>query len=172
MHAFECMHSHHPYINNPVHVLTHSNSHICTFTFTHMHIHIHVHTRTFTYSLIHTHAYSHTHTHSFIHMHIQMLTRAHTFIHVQHCVQSHSHVKYLRDLDLLRLFHSICPPSYLPVFLHSFDLCLIVTFNESCSNMCTITSKRLCLCNAHQVTMTQEKDPRIHRPPSIRPFLF
>lgn len=67
-------------------------------------------------------------------MHIQMLTHVHTHSCTYNIVYKHihSHVKYLRYLDLLRLCHSIGPSSScLPVFLHSFHLCLIVTFNKT-----------------------------------------
>lgn len=78
------------------------NSHICTHIhFTHMHVHIHTHAHSVIHKQIHMFTYictfiSHTLLHT--HAHSDVDTRAHTFIHVQH-----SHVKYLRDLDLLRL---------------------------------------------------------------------
>lgn len=163
----------------PALIVTCISSHTCTAIRIHLNAYIHMHVKMHTLTIL----CMYSPTLKFTHMHIHMFTHVHTctliHTHGSHVhIHIHMYIKYLRDLDLLRLCHSIRPcSSCLPVFLHCFHLCLIVTFNKtwtSSSNMCTITANAgayavLCV----QVTMTQEKrytNPLASTPSSSNPF--
>lgn len=117
--------------------------------------------------------YSHTCTFTFTHVH----TLIHTHVSSVH-IHIHMYNKYLRDLDLLRICHSIRPfSSCQPVFLHSFQL--IVTFNkpEQAAATCAQLEQTLVLmqCSASRSQWPRKKaqgytDPLASNPSSSNPF--
>ncbi len=117
--------------------------------FTQMHSHMHTFTYMFRCIHIHSHACSHLHNlytcaanqrhlHTCIHSHT--ISDEYTGACIHSCTLKFKHVRYtvymhvyrciskgIRECDILRLGHSICPSSScLPVLLHSFHLCLIL----------------------------------------------